>query len=71
MIEAANKDRGVGAHGTGHGDASIFQSMVRVLEHQSLLWIQCQQLVLGNVEEGSVKDSRVLCEKMATLYVKL
>lgn len=55
MVESTNKNRCVRANSTGQWNASIFQGMVDIFEYQPLLRIQCQELILGNIEEGAIE----------------
>lgn len=71
MVEAADKNGRIRSHGTLHGNASVFQSMINILQDQPLLRIQCQKFILGNVEERPVKESRIFSEEMPSLDMEL
>jgi hypothetical protein len=55
MVESTDINRCVGANSAGQWNACIFQGVVDILQYQSLLRIQCQELVLCNVEEGAIE----------------
>lgn len=59
MVEPTDIDRCVGANSAGQWNACIFQGVVDIFQDQSLLWIQCQELILRNVEEGAIEVGRI------------
>jgi hypothetical protein len=56
MVEAADKNGGIGSQGTLHGNASVFQGVINILQDQSLLRIQGQEFILRDVEERPVEE---------------
>lgn len=71
MVEATDKDRSIRANNTSHGDTRIFQCMIDVLHHQSLLGVQREKLIPGDIEKRAVKVNRVFREIMTTLHMEL
>lgn len=71
MVEAADKNRGIGSKSTFQGNACIFQGVVDIFQYQPLLWIQCQELVLGDVEKGAIEVSGIFREIVSSLNMKL
>lgn len=59
MVEPTDKHRRVGANSTGQWNACIFQGMINIFQYQPLLGVQCQELILGDVEEGPIEVGRV------------
>lgn len=59
MVESTDKDRCVGANSTGQRDACIFQGVINIFQYQPLLGVQCQELILGDIEEGPIEVGRV------------
>lgn len=55
MVESTDIDRCVGSNSAGQWNPCIFQGMVDIFQYQSLLWIQCQELILRDVEEGAIE----------------
>lgn len=71
MVEAANKDRGIGSQNAVHGHTSVFQGMINILKDQSLLGVQSQEFVLGDVEKWPVEECGIFRKEMASLDVEL
>jgi hypothetical protein len=71
MIEAADKNGRIGSQGTLHGNTSVFQGVIHILQDQPLLRIQGQKFILGNVEERRVEECRIFREEMPCLDVEL
>lgn len=71
VIEAADKHRSVGSHRISHGDSGVLESMIHIFHHQPLLWVECQELVLGDVEERPVEIGGILGEEMTSLDMEL
>lgn len=71
MVESTDKHRGIGSNSVSHADSSVFKRMKHILHHQPLLRIKSQELILGDVEEGSIKVGGVFSEEMPSLYMKL
>lgn len=55
MVESTDKNRCVGANSTGQWNSCIFQGVVDIFQYQPLLRIQCQELILGDIEEGAIE----------------
>jgi len=71
MVEAANKDRCIGSQNAVHGHAGVFQGMIHILKDQSLLGVQSQELILGDVEKWPVEECRIFTDEMPSLDVRL
>lgn len=71
VIEPADKHRGVGSHRISHGNPGVLECMIHILHHQPLLWVERQELILGDVEEGPVEIGVILGEEMTSLYMEL
>ena len=71
MVEAANKDRGIGSLNAIHRHAGVFQGMIHILKDQSLLGVQSQELILGDVEKWPVEECRIFTDEMPSLDVRL
>lgn len=55
MVESTDKNRCVGANRSSQWNACIFQGVVDIFQYQPLLRIQCQELILDDIEEGAIE----------------
>lgn len=55
MVESTDIDRCVGSNSASQWNSCILQGVVDIFQYQSLLRIQCQELILCNVEERSIE----------------
>lgn len=71
MIEPADINRSVRTYCIIHGDPGVLKRMIHIFQHQPLLRIERQKLVLGDVEERPIEIGGVFGEKMSSLYMEL